>query len=361
VVAYNSPKVMLVERELRALSRADSRLILLKVRGGKTKAENFNAALDVITTPFVGFFDADSQPCADCLDRACFWLENGFDFVQGANSIQWRAGAGVLGFLVATEYLLKYHVSYVGRYRSLGVTYFTGSNGYWRTEVLRELRAKEVAQVEDIEMSIRALMAGRVLAYDPAISAMEQAPPSWSAWWHQRVRWAQGWAQLLKWYQSGILRSRLNFATKCVWTFFLCGRRLLVPAALLAVLGGCLVQILADVPATGYELASFGGLLAIQVTATGASLAVLIRSSLLNHFEVRSLALLVFYAIVFPLYDAARDLTVLRGSLALIRDPASWRVTPRAENHGGTRPEPRRWSRPISPGSWLTARCSPRR
>jgi len=327
ILVYNSAEHLPVERELENLAQADSRLTLLKVREARSKAENLNAVMDVITTPIVGFFDADSQPSADCFDRASDWLVNGYDFVQGSNRI--RPRAAFLNLIVAIEYLVKYNVSYVARYRALGVTYFTGSNGYWRTDVVRQLRARVSAQVEDIDMAVRAILAGRRLAYDPGITASEQSPPGLCAWWHQRVRWAQGWAQLLNWHQVEVIRSGLAFGTKCAWTFFLLGRRLLVPVACFVLLPISLLQGIAGAPITACETASFGSLIAIQFVAGWLSVAVLFRSSSFRSSGDPPLAMLLLYAIVFPMYDAVRDLSILRGSVALLRDPVFWRVTPR--------------------------------
>src|SRR5262245_50086501 len=236
IVSYNSPKSLPVEAELQKIADAEPRLTLLKVSNSRSKAANFNAAIDRVDTPIVGFFDADSHPCPECFDKAATWLRLGYDLVQGSNNVR-RSHGTKINFLVFLEYLLKYGVAYAGRYRGYGVTYFTGTNGYWRTKTARELRARDIAQVEDIDMSVRGLLAGKRVAYDPAITATEDPPPHLHAWWTQRVRWAQGWAQLLKWHQIAIVQSeRLDFTTKCVWTFFLSARRLLVPGLYLILL-----------------------------------------------------------------------------------------------------------------------------
>lgn len=326
IVAYNSPRSLPVEDELEKLADSNRRVEVLRVSGSASKAENLNAALQIVGTPIVGFFDADSRPRADCFDRARVWLRRGFAFVQGSNNV--RDQKGFLARLVHIESWLKNHVSYTSRFSSLGITYFTGSNGYWRTEVARALGAEATAQVEDIDMSIRALLAGQRLAFDPAIAASEEPPPSWHAWWHQRLRWGQGWTQLLKWHQMNIVRSRLDPKTKFVWTFFLLGRRLIAPTAYLIGPIAYLFQFAAGIPINTAELVGFFLIVGVQLTATALSIITVSQSRRHVCFGARPFSI-VLYIALFPLYDILRDVTILLGTRALFVDPGQWRVTPR--------------------------------
>ena len=335
VLAYNTPMRLPVEDDLEVLSHAHPRFTLMCVGNSRNKATNINAAIDAITTPVIGFFDADSRPERACFVKACRWLMNGCDFVQGANEIGLPLSS-TLQRVIAVEYLLKYQISYLGRQLAFGVTYFSGSNGYWRTEVARAVRARDNAQVEDIDMALRALLAGFRLIYDPDILACEEAPPTIFAWWRQRVRWAQGWAQLVRWHQSRVLRSgHLSTVKKVVWTFFLLGRRLLGPNAVIVGVLGLTLQFLLGEQFSGAETASFACLFSIQVMAT--ALTSFLCWTILRAREDNPPKKWTFilYAFGFPLYDLMREFTILRGNVALFADPISWQSTPRRAAGGG--------------------------
>lgn len=325
ILACNSPEPLAIERNLRQLEKDDSRFTFLKVPHSRSKAENLNAALAMVSSPIVGFFDADAIPESDCFEKAMPWLENGYDFVQGANNVQ--RSHGLLGFLISIEYALKYHVSYPGRFNGFNVAYFSGSNGYWSTTVARSIGARQDAEVEDIDMAVRALISGHRLAYDHEIGCTDEAVPTPATWWKQRVRWAQGWAQLLKWHQIAIVRSSfLSPGQKAVWTLFLAGRRLAMPSAYLALLICCLFHLVHAMPVTAVELVALAAACLYLISYTLAGAVTLARD---RHFTGRTFLVLAGYACVFPLYDVARELSVVRGSLALFFNPRSWTVTPR--------------------------------
>jgi cellulose synthase/poly-beta-1,6-N-acetylglucosamine synthase-like glycosyltransferase len=202
--------------------------------------------------------------------------------------------------------------------------------------VLRELRVRQNAQVEDIDLAVRALLARRRLAYDPTIVALEQSPPSLRSWWNQRVRWARGWTQLLKWHQIELIHSPLGIATRGTWTFFLFGRRFIAPVALLSLALMAIFQAFAEIVVTRTEIISFVALLALQLASPWTRILALTRSTLVRTRLRPPWRWFLLYAIIFPIYDFFIDLTVLRGMVALGADRSGWRVTPRS-------PEEERW------------------
>lgn len=330
VLAYNTDRALDVVNLLEEIQSKNTNFRILHIKNSKRKATNLNTILDEIDTPIVGFFDADSRPARHSFSKACQWLMHGYDFVQGSNNIE-NSEKNLLTRLTSLEFTLKYHGAYVGRYHTLGVSYFSGSNGYWRTETVKRLKANENAQVEDIDMAVRAMLQGAALAYDPTIWAYEEAPTTIAAWWRQRVRWAQGWAQLLGWHQGNILKTdAMNRICKAVWCFFLFGRRFLLPWAFTAVLIGFVLHFTFEKPLTKIEIVNLSALFCVQLLGSvyvgRASLRSLIsmnRCDSPNHSEI------IIYSIIFPLYDVIRTLTILQGSLALMYTPVTWHCTPR--------------------------------
>ncbi|HUZ88059.1 MAG TPA: response regulator [Candidatus Baltobacterales bacterium] len=195
VLAYNAPRPMPIEETLREMSRADPRLKVIRVEGSESKAQNVNAALSEATGEFVGIFDADHHPDPHCFRRAWRWLASGYDVVQGHCMVR-NGDETWVSRLVAVEFEAIYAVSHPGRARLHGFGIFGGSNGYWNTRLLHEIRMHASMLTEDIDSSIRALLEGRRIASDPLLVSRELAPVTLHALWNQRMRWAQGWFQV---------------------------------------------------------------------------------------------------------------------------------------------------------------------
>jgi cellulose synthase/poly-beta-1,6-N-acetylglucosamine synthase-like glycosyltransferase len=195
ILAYNTPNDLPVEKTLQAIARQDGRLRLLRVEGSTSKAQNVNAALSYASGAFIGIFDADHHPAADSFTRAWRWLDQGYDIVQGHCVIR-NGDQNWVTKLVAVEFEAIYAVAHPGRTRMHGFGIFGGSNGYWRSEVLREVRLRSSMLTEDIDASMRALLAGYKITNDPLLLSYELAPPDLHALWNQRMRWAQGWYQV---------------------------------------------------------------------------------------------------------------------------------------------------------------------
>lgn len=208
ILAYNTPRDMPeIEQRLAAMAREDPRFVAMRVPGSTSKAQNVNFALPYASGEFTAVFDADHQPDPDSFRRAWRWLSHGADVVQGHCFI--RNGAATwVAKMVAIEFEQIYAVSHPGRARLHGFGIFGGSNGYWRTALLRELRMHGFMLTEDIDSSMRAVVRGRRIVSDPYLVSRELAPETMQALTRQRLRWAQGWLQIsLKWIVPA-LRSR---------------------------------------------------------------------------------------------------------------------------------------------------------
>jgi cellulose synthase/poly-beta-1,6-N-acetylglucosamine synthase-like glycosyltransferase len=226
ILAYNTPEDLPVEDELRALAERDHRLTVLRVQGSVSKAQNVNGALAGVTGEFVAIFDADHHPAPGSFKRAWRWLANDADVVQGHCVV--RNGAdGMLQHVIAAEFEAMYAVSHPGRARLHGFGIFGGSNGYWRTPVLRMTRLRSFMLTEDIDSSMRVISAGGRIVSDPGLLSTELAPGSWGALWGQRLRWAQGWSQVaMRYLWDGVRNPRLSIRQKLGLTYLLGWREL---------------------------------------------------------------------------------------------------------------------------------------
>ena len=215
ILAYNTPRDMPeVEERLREIAREHPRFIPMRVRTSTSKAQNVNAALPYATGAFTAVFDADHQPDPDSFRRAWRWLSHGADVVQGHCFIRNGANSWVAK-MVAIEFEQIYAVSHPGRARLHGFGIFGGSNGYWRTDLLRELRMHGFMLTEDIDSSLRAVVRGRRIVSDPYLVSRELAPETMTALTRQRLRWAQGWLQIsLKWMLPALRAPHLSLRQK---------------------------------------------------------------------------------------------------------------------------------------------------
>lgn len=214
ILAYNSPRDMPIERVFAEIAARDSRFIPFRVKNSTSKAQNVNAALTLVKGKFVGVFDADHHPDPDSFRRAWRWLANGYDIVQGHCLVR-NGDASWVARTVAVEFEAIYAVSHPGRARLHNFGIFGGSNGYWKTELLRETRMHGFMLTEDIDSSFRVISSGYKIASDPYLISRELATTTVKALWNQRMRWAQGWYQVTLVQTPRLLRSkRLTFRQK---------------------------------------------------------------------------------------------------------------------------------------------------
>ncbi|MFP5364568.1 MAG: cellulose biosynthesis cyclic di-GMP-binding regulatory protein BcsB [Thermoleophilia bacterium] len=227
ILAYNTPQDLPdVEAVLASLAELNVAFTPLRVAGSRSKAQNINAALGLVRGEVTVLLDADHRPARDAAVRALRWFGAGYDIVQGRCVIR-EHEQGWLARLVAVEFEQIYAVSHAGRSLAFDTAMFCGTNGWWRTSVLRQIGMNEEMLTEDIDSSVRALLAGVRTVHDRSVISTELAPPSPAAWWGQRMRWAQGWFQVTLRHQAAILRSpHLTTELKLYWTYLLGWREL---------------------------------------------------------------------------------------------------------------------------------------
>ena len=223
ILAYNTPRGLPIEQELQALAEREPRFLPIKVEGSTSKAQNVNAALGNVDGEFVGIFDADHQPDPGSFKRAWRWLSSGVDVVQGHCAVR-NGSASWVARMVSVEFEAIYAVSHPGRARQHGFGIFGGSNGFWRTDLLRSTRMQKFMLTEDIDSTMRALETGAKFVSDPYIISRELAPTTIKALWNQRLRWAQGWHQVSSRHAIPLLRrevftprQKLGLAHLLVW------------------------------------------------------------------------------------------------------------------------------------------------
>ncbi|KAJ9353831.1 CAZyme family GT2 [Paecilomyces variotii] len=196
-VVYNTPTpIEPLETELRELAREHSNLRIVQVPNSTSKAHNLNYFLTLDTgSDIIAIFDCDhyTHPYGPRWAIERFMSNPKIDIVQG-RCVVFNAAVSFMTGMISVEFDKIYAVSHPGRSALWGFALFTGSNGYWRSPFLREVRMDDKMLTEDIDSSLRSLARGAHIEHDLNVVSYELAPVTWLALWNQRLRWAQGWA-----------------------------------------------------------------------------------------------------------------------------------------------------------------------
>lgn len=210
---------------LDAWAASDPRLRVLHrapdAGGGKSGA--LNDALAQIEAEIVVVFDADHEPERNVLRRL---VRHFRDPEVGAVMGRCVVRNGVESSLASTifiDYLSGYLVNEYGRQALFELPAYGGANCAVRTDVLRALAGWNPHTVtEDTDLTLRVLLGGKRVRYDPAAVDFEEAVLSSSRFWRQRYRWARGHQKCLRDYWRTALRSpHLGFAEKVETMMFL--------------------------------------------------------------------------------------------------------------------------------------------
>lgn len=116
-------------------------------------------------------------------------------------------GRGLLGNLVYIEYMtLNFASKLFHKWAKRSVAVNGAAFAMWR-KALREIGAFRPVISEDLDLSIRAFLAGHRFCYIDDTYVWNHAPEGWRQWLKQRKRWAIGLALWLREYVSPLLRA----------------------------------------------------------------------------------------------------------------------------------------------------------
>ncbi|KAF2198031.1 N-acetylglucosaminyltransferas-like protein [Delitschia confertaspora ATCC 74209] len=197
-ILYNTPKpIEPLETELHLLTQRYSHARVFKVPNSTSKADNLNYFFSLDTgSDLIAIYDCDHYPQPNAPRWAVerFIADPDIDIVQG-RCVVFNTEESLLTSMIAVEFDKIYAVSHPGRASMWGFGLFCGSNGYWRTSLLRDLKMDGDMLTEDIDSALRAFSRGSKAVHDLNVTSFELAPTTFPAFWKQRLRWAQGWAQ----------------------------------------------------------------------------------------------------------------------------------------------------------------------
>jgi cellulose synthase/poly-beta-1,6-N-acetylglucosamine synthase-like glycosyltransferase len=224
ILAYNTPHMEPLELKLREISYQQPELILANAHGSRSKSENLNHAIELASGDMIVLLDADHLILGDCLARAWRWLDEGYDVVQGLCKIR-NTSEGIVPQIVGIEFEIMYGVNHPSRSIIFDTSLFGGSNGYWKPDAIRKIRFDVDMLTEDIDTTLRGILAGLHFVHDKTIVSTELAPVTLEGLWYQRKRWSQGWFQCSFKYQLAMWKTKyLNLGQKFLWSTLLVWR-----------------------------------------------------------------------------------------------------------------------------------------
>lgn len=177
------------------------------------KAGALAAGLSRARGELIAIFDADFVPPADFLERAVPLLaahdmvQARWDHLNRDESAWTRAQAALLDAHFAVEQLGRSH-----RARFFG---FNGTAGVWRRSAIESAGGWSASTLtEDLDLSVRAWLAGARFVYLDALAAPAELPADIAACRVQQQRWAKGAMQTARMRLPLVWRSRLPFIDK---------------------------------------------------------------------------------------------------------------------------------------------------
>jgi len=227
-LVYNTPTDMAEEAELQEMAqperqRPGRRLVVQRVMGSTSKAENLNDVLSALTEKYVAIYDADHCPNPDSLALAvCHLKRSGADCVQGSTYI--RKGLFPFRAFVCAEFFVNYFVVLPAMQVITGTGFFGGANGVWLASSLKQLQFDEKALTEDIECFARAIVKNRFkFEFLPESCSGELLPAGPRAFWRQRLRWCMGWDQVTLRHATAFWRADIRLRIRMgLWYIFFC-------------------------------------------------------------------------------------------------------------------------------------------
>ena len=350
ILAYNTPQRLPVEDQLEEIARNYPQFEPIRIEGSVSKAQNVNAALAAVRSTITGVFDADHQPEPGAFRRAARWLANGADVVQGHCLVR-NGNESFVSRLVAVEFEAIYAVSHPGRARVHGFGIFGGTNGYWRTDVLKRKRMHGFMLTEDIDSSMRVVEQGGTIVSDPGLISRELAPVTFKALWNQRMRWAQGWTQV-SWRHVRPMMTRPGATLRSrVGSFYLLAWREVYPWISLQIFPLVAFWLLRGAPPINWFVPIFVATTVFTLSAGPGQVLFAWRlgdESIKRHG--RWYALFFVSSLVF--YTELKNVIVRTAHLKELMGERAWKVTPRSVPvGGGTPPDGIERRDPSSPGA----------
>ncbi|MFH1474009.1 MAG: glycosyltransferase family 2 protein [Candidatus Aenigmatarchaeota archaeon] len=194
IVAIDGSK----DRTLEICKSFGRRVRVIKSCPKTCKGDALNNVIPKAKGEIIGIYDADCIVDKNCLKHAVKHFSDKKIAGVCGNLKSHNKEQGMIARSLALETSFISFIEYF--LNSLGAnTHFFGKNMFIRKNVLMDVGCFDTETfVEDVEMSIKLKKYGYKTVFEPNAIAWNEEPPSFRAFFKQRIRWARGAAKLLK-------------------------------------------------------------------------------------------------------------------------------------------------------------------
>ena len=354
-IVYNTPhNLPEIEADLAALEpiefEDDRRVCVLRASDSRSKAENLNLVLGMVTDDYVAIYDADHHADPDSLAHMMDMLQaQGCDAVQGSTYIRNVAstagGEGLcrrirhllLARFISAEFFVQHFVYFPVMEALSASGFFGGSNALWRTDVLRGFQFRKAMQTEDIDVSARAILNNHNIAFCPEARSGELSPNDFASLYRQRLRWALGWDQVTLSCIKVMWRSRISWQRKCGVFFMFPVRWVLLVLSLF-------IGVVSPILSVFIALSEWGAGISIGLGYALGTYWLIAISALFRAVQYehpRQWLWVLFFYCAAPLYVSLNFMLVVISTIKICSgNVGAWHVTRRSSAAAGRASEP---------------------
>ena len=236
--------------KLDAWAGTDPRLAILHrpegAGGGKSGA--LNDALGLVEAEIAVVFDADHEPARNVIRRLVRHFRDPTVGCVMGRCIVRNGKESPLAGIIFIDFLSGYLVNEYGRQALFELPAYGGANCAVRLSTLKELGGWNPHTVtEDTDLTLRVLLSGKRVRFDPTAVDFEEAVVSARRFWNQRYRWARGHQKCMRdYFRQMMTSSHLSLIEKFETAMFLfvyhipvlCGLGVLLSVLRVAGIGG---------------------------------------------------------------------------------------------------------------------------
>ncbi|MFH0929289.1 MAG: glycosyltransferase family 2 protein [Candidatus Aenigmatarchaeota archaeon] len=182
-----------------------SRVKVIKSSPKTCKGDALNSVIPKAKGEIIGIYDADCIVDKNCLKKVAKRFENKDIAGVCGNLKSHNKNQSIIARSLALETSFISFIEYFLNSKGAN-THFFGKNMFIRKDVLMKVGCFDTQTfVEDIEMSLKLKDRGYKTVFEPEAIAWNEEPPSFKAFFKQRIRWARGSVRMLKYKRrSGI-------------------------------------------------------------------------------------------------------------------------------------------------------------
>lgn len=226
IVVVDDGSTDLTGPKLDAWAEGDRRLEILHrpLGSGGGKSGALNDALATVDAEVAVIFDADHEPARNVIRRLVrHFRDPEVGCVMGRCVVR-NGEESPLAGIIFIDFLSGYLVNEYGRQALFELPAYGGANCAVRVSTLRELGGWNPDTVtEDTDLTLRVVLAGMRVRFDPTAVDFEEAVISARRFWKQRYRWARGHQQCLRDYWKPMMTTpHLSLIEKFESAMFLC-------------------------------------------------------------------------------------------------------------------------------------------